>query len=78
MNLKGIGLWSVRKEHFSIFTCVFAGECQSHVREKSWDKIYVTGLSRLFFPSKQSIAVSTLFVQVNVRCCSRVYLDDLV
>ena len=46
MNLKGIGLWSVRKEHFGIFTCVFAGECQSHVRGKSWDKIYVTGFSR--------------------------------
>ena len=44
MNLKGIGLWtlwSVRKEHFGIFTCVFARECQSHVCEKSWDKIYV-------------------------------------
>ena len=39
MNLKGIGLWSVRKEHFSIFTCVFARE--SHVCGKSLDKIHV-------------------------------------
>ena len=41
MNLKGIGLWSVRKEHFSIFTCVFAREYQSHVCGKSLDKIHV-------------------------------------
>ena len=35
MNLKGIGLWSARKEHFSIFTCVFARECQSRLWEKA-------------------------------------------
>ena len=41
MDLKGIGLWLVRKEHFSIFTCVFARGCQSHVCGKSWVKIIV-------------------------------------
>ena len=67
MNLKGIGLWSVRKEHFSIFMCVFAGECQSHVCGKSWDIRFVCVVTLIFFLSK-----------ALQYCCSRVYLDDLV
>ena len=76
MNLKAIGLWSVRKENFSIFTCVFAREYQSHVCGKSLDRIHVCCHVDLF--TELNIAVCTLFLQVNVRCCSRVYLGDLV
>ena len=39
MKLKGIGLWLVRKEHFSILACVFGRKCQSHACGKSWAKI---------------------------------------
>ena len=39
MNLKGVGLLSVLKEHFNRFTCVFARKCYRHVCGKSVDKI---------------------------------------
>ena len=52
MNLKGIGFMSVLKKHFNRFTCMFARECESHVCEKSVDKIYRYVCCYVIFLSK--------------------------